>query len=176
MVAQADVFQLAVQLKVTIRKLQRDDLPKLEWYGEFKHYRYLFLRSYQGQVDGNRLMLVADVNDYPVGRLFIQFNSPSSKFSDGHTKAYLYSFHMMEMFRGQGIGTRLIHAAETILRKRKFQYAIIAVAKDNEGALRLYQGQDYVIYGEDKGKWQYYDHRRRVRQVHEPCWLLEKKL
>lgn len=176
MSAQADIFQLSIQLEVTIRKLQRHDLPKLEWHGQFKHYRHLFARSYQGQVDGNRLMLVADVNDYPVGRLFIQFYSPRSKVSDGRTKAYLYSFHVMEIFRGQSIGTRLIHAAETVLHKKKFHVAKIAVARDNEGALKLYQRQNYHIYGESEGRWQYHDHRGRVRYVHEPCWLLEKKL
>lgn len=176
MSAQADIFQLSIQLKVTIRKLRRNDLRKLEWHGEFRHYRRLFLRSYKGQVDGSRLMLIADVNDYPVGRLFVQFYSPRSKVSDGRTKAYLYSFHVMEMFRGQSIGTRLIHAAEAVLRKKKFRLASIAVARENIGALSLYQRQDYVIYGEDKGKWHYQDHRGRVRYVHEPCWLLEKKL
>jgi len=176
MSAQAEINRLAIQLDVTIRKLRRDDLPKLEWYGEFKHYRRLFRRSYQGQVDGSRLMLVADVNDFPVGRLFIQFYSPKSRVSDGRTKGYLYSFHVMEMFRGQQIGTRLIHNAEAILRNRKFHKATIAVAKENIGALKLYQREDYVIYGEDKGQWQYYDHRGRVRSVNEPCWLLEKQL
>ncbi len=176
MSAQTDIFQLSLQLDVTIRKLEREDLPKLEWHGQFKHYRRLFARSYQGQVDGHRLMLVADVNDFPVGRLFIQLYSPRSKVSDGRTKAYLYSFHVMELFRGQGIGTRLIQAAETILKKKRFRYAKIAVARDNEGALRLYRRQNYRIYGESEGKWQYHDHRGRVRYVHEPCWLLEKNL
>lgn len=174
--AQLDISRLSIQLDVTIRKLHREDLRKLEWYGEFKHYRHLFLRSYQDQVKGNRLMLVADVNDFPVGRLFIQFYNPRSQVSDGQTRAYLYSFHVMEMFRGKSIGTRLIHSAESILLKKQFRYATIAVAKDNEGALRLYQGQNYHIYSENEGRWQYPDHRGHIRYVHEPCWLLEKTL
>lgn len=176
MSAQAEITQLAIYLNVTIRKLRCDDLPKLEWYGQFKHYRRLFKRSYQGQLDGTRLMLVADVNDFPVGRLFIQFYSPKSRVSDGHSKAYLYSFQVIEMLRGQQVGTRLIHCAESVLRKKKFLKATIAVAKDNMGALKLYQREDYIIYGEDEGRWQYYDHRGRVCSVHDPCWLLEKQL
>ncbi|MEM9953838.1 MAG: GNAT family N-acetyltransferase [Chloroflexota bacterium] len=176
MSAQIDFGQTTVELTVQIRQLQQSDLAKLEWYGQFSHYRRLFMRSYQGQVAGNRLMLVADVKDFPVGRLFIQFHSKGSRLSDGQTKAYLYSFHVMEMFRGQHIGTKLIHTAEDILNQRDFQYVTIAVSKENEGALRLYQRQGYTIYSDDAGQWQYRDHRGRVRYVNDPCWLLQKTL
>ncbi|MGB7339786.1 MAG: GNAT family N-acetyltransferase [Phototrophicaceae bacterium] len=176
MSAQTDIIDFTIHMDVSIRQLEQSDLPKLEWYGQFQHYRRLFLRSYQGQLAGNRILLVADVNDFPVGRLFIQLDSARSRLSDGHTKAYLYSFHVMEMFRGQHIGTQLIVTAENILRSRHFEIATIAVAKDNTGGLRLYQRQAYVIYGEEAGNWQYTDHRGHVQFVHEPCWLLQKTL
>ncbi|GAB5490579.1 MAG: hypothetical protein Phog2KO_07940 [Phototrophicaceae bacterium] len=174
---QTDHTQFAIQLDVTFRKLCEDDLPKLEWYGEFKHFRNLFRRSYQGQLRGERLMLVADVNDFPIGRLFIQYGHKGrSRLSDGRSKGYLYSFHLMEIFRGKGIGTQLIHTAEDILIRQNYSWATISVTKDNEGALRLYQGQGYSIFGEDEGKWHYHDHHGMVRYVHEPSFLLKKRL
>lgn len=176
MTAQDEVFELAVTLQVTIRKLKQSDLHLLEWYGQFKHYRRLFLKSYHGQLAGSRLMLVADVNDFPIGRLFIQFRKQNSRISDGKRRAYLYSFCVLDWFQGRGIGTQLIQAAETILSKRHYEVATIAVAKENEGALRLYQRQGYHIFGEEEGRWRYYDHRNRLCHVHEPCWLLEKLL
>lgn len=176
MTAQSDFAELSITLNVTIRQLIKDDLRKLEWHGEFKHYRRLFWRSYQGQLKNTRLMLVADVNNMPVGRLFIQFSSPRSKVSDGNSKAYLYSFNVMNVFRGHGLGTRLIQHAESILIQKDFRIATIAVSKENNGALRLYQRQNYTIYGEDEGRWQYYDHRGRLKRVYDPCWLLEKQL
>lgn len=176
MTAQDNEFELAVTLKVKVRKLEQDDLAKLEWFGQFIHYRRLFLRSYRGQLDGSRLMLVADINGFPIGRLFIQFRSKKASISDGRKRAYLYSFYVMELFQGQGIGTHLIKTAESILLERGFEVATIAVAKVNEGALRLYQRQGYHIFREEEGRWRYYDHNNILRHVHEPCWLLEKML
>ncbi|MGJ3238518.1 MAG: GNAT family N-acetyltransferase [Anaerolineae bacterium] len=176
MSTQAELGQLEIQVNILIRRLQADDLPRLEWYGQFRHYRRLFRRSYQGQLRGNRLLLVADVRGFPVGRLFIQFYSPNSQVSDGRTRAYLYSFQVMEMFQGHGIGTRLIQSAEMVLRQRNFQYASIAVAKNNDGALSLYERHNYIIVAEDDGKWSYLDHRGRECHVDEPCWMLEKTL
>lgn len=176
MTSQADFTQFGIHLDVTIRQLREDDLPKLEWYGQFKHYRNLFRRSYDGQVKGYRFMLVAIVNDFPIGRLFIQYGQSRSRLSDGRNRGYLYSFQVMDIFRGQGIGTALIQRAEEVLYDRNFNWVTISVTKDNDGALRLYQRQGYQVFGEDEGKWHYQDHRGRVQQVHEPCWLLKKRL
>lgn len=169
-------LQISLNLQVTIRKLRYEDLRKLEWYGQFLHFRRLFLRSYEGQQDGSRFLLVADVKGFPIGRLFIQFGNKNSRLSDGTSRAYLYSFHVMEVFQGQGIGSRLIRVAESLLLQRDFRYANIAVVKTNEGALRLYQREGYKIYNEDEGRWSYIDHRGNEQKVHEPCWLLEKCL
>lgn len=176
MTAQDEAFEIALNLEVKIRRLEQADLRKLEWYGQFKHYRRLFLRSYHGQLEGSRLMLVADMNDFPIARLFIQFYSKNTRISDGKNRAYLYSFYVMDMFQQQGIGTRLIQAAETLLSQRAYRTATIAVAKENAGALRLYQRQGYRIFSEEEGRWRYHDHRGKLRHVHEPCWLLEKDL
>jgi ribosomal protein S18 acetylase RimI-like enzyme len=177
MTAQDESLEIAVSFTITIRKMHYDDLRKLEWYGQFTHFRRLFLRSYQGQQDGSRFLLVADAKGFPIGRLFIQFgNKKNTKLSDGVTRAYLYSFQVMEVFQGQGLGTRLIRVAESLLVQRGFRLATIGVVKTNEGALRLYQREGYEIYGEDEGRWRYIDHRGIEQKVHEPCWLLEKSI
>ncbi|MEL6402864.1 MAG: GNAT family N-acetyltransferase [Chloroflexota bacterium] len=176
MTEQMDNVSFDISVQVSIRQLRKDDLRKLEWHGQFTHYRRLFMRSYQGQRKGNRHLLVATVNDFPIGRLFIQFSSPRRDNIDEYLRGYLYSFHLMEMFRGQGIGTHLIQRAENILHQHHFDYATIAVAQTNDGARRLYQRHGYDIVEEDEGKWSYYDHLGRLQTVNEPCWLLEKRL
>lgn len=176
MTAQDERLEIALNLRLRIRKLRHDDLAKLEWYGQFSHFRNLFARSYQGQREGKRFLLVADLKDFPIGRLFIQFGEKNSRFSDGSSRAYLYSFQVMELFQGFGIGTRLIRIAEALLIQHKFSIATIAVVKTNEGALRLYQREGYKIYGEDEGRWSYFDQFGNEQKIHEPCWLLEKHL
>lgn len=167
---------LTVDLSVHLRLAVRDDLPKLEWYGQYTHYRHLFRRAFREQQLGRRLMLVADCNSFPIGQLFVQLRAADPKVADGVGRAYLYGFRVMEMFRGRGIGTALLEEAEALALERQFRWATIAVAKDNEGARRLYERLGYRIFRDDPGLWNYRDHEGNLRWVNEPCWMLEKEL
>jgi ribosomal protein S18 acetylase RimI-like enzyme len=165
---------LTMTLPLTIRAMCAEDLQKLEWYGQYRHFRHVFARSYHDQASGKRHLLIADFNGFPIGRLFVLLRSRNLVVADGKHRAYLYSFAVLEMFQSMGIGSHLIRAAEQLLLERGFNTATLAVAKDNAGALRLYQRHHYRIFGEDDGRWRYTDHRGNVRQVVEPAWLLEK--
>lgn len=161
-----------VQMPIVLRLATRSDLPKLEWYGQYTHFRRVFQRTYQDQLMGRRLMLIADSNNFPIGQIFVLLDSNR----DNQRRIYLYSLRVMEMFRGFGIGSRLVEEAEYIARERDYEWASIGVAKDNLSARRLYERLDYKIFREDEGRWSYLDHEGRTRHVHEPCWLLEKRL
>jgi ribosomal protein S18 acetylase RimI-like enzyme len=163
-------------MPLTIRAMSAEDLQKLEWYGQYRHFRNVFARSYHDQAMGKRHLLVADFNGFPIGRLFILLRSRNLVVADGKHRAYLYSFAVLDMFQSMGIGSHLIRAAEEVLIERGFSTATLAVAKENDGALRLYQRHHYRIFAEDDGRWRYTDHRGVVRQVVEPAWLLEKTL
>lgn len=167
---------LTVELPVELRLATYDDLPKLEWYGQYTHFRVLFRRTYQEQLQHRRLMLVADCNDFPIGHIFIQLSGGEQHMADGRRRAYLYSLRVMDMFQGRGIGTHLLDEAEQIAREHDFRWTTIAAAKDNPRARRLYERLGYHVFSEDEGNWSYTDHRNRVRYVHEPCWVLEKRL
>lgn len=163
-------------LDVTIRPAIKSDIPKLEWHGQYSHFRRMFRRAYYEQMRGRRLILVADKDDFPVGHIFVQFVSSNTQIADGAQRAYLYSFRVMEQFRCQGIGTRLLQEAQKLLHNRGYRTAIIAVAKHNQDARRLYERLGYYIFAQDPGRWQYTDHCGVVQHVSEPCWLLKKSL
>jgi ribosomal protein S18 acetylase RimI-like enzyme len=91
-------------------------------------------------------------------------------------RAYLYSLRVMEMFRGLGIGSRLIHEAEAIVTSMNYTWVTIAAAKTNSKARKLYERMGYRVFADDPGEWSYTDHRNIVQYVHDPCWLLEKNL
>ncbi|MBZ0302259.1 MAG: GNAT family N-acetyltransferase [Anaerolineae bacterium] len=165
---------LSVQIPVTLRTATPEDLPKLEWYGQYRHFRGLFRRTFREQQADRRLMLVADVNDFPIGHIFIQLKPEIQLGVPPH--AYFYSFRVMEMFRNRGIGTLLMSEAEAQALEHGLEWATIAAAKDNHGARRLYERLGYRVFASDEGSWSYIDHRGRTRSVNEPCWLLEKHL
>lgn len=166
---------LTLRLAVKFRPAEWDDLPKLEWHGEYTHFRRVFRNTFDEQSTGRRLMLLADVNGYPIGQIFIQLENADDWWQGGK-RAYLYSLRVMDVFRHQGIGTALIGEAERILSGRNYDSISIAVAKDNPRARRLYERLGYVIVAEDSGRWQYVDHEGRTRHISEPCWILEKWL
>jgi ribosomal protein S18 acetylase RimI-like enzyme len=168
--------RINLSIPIHFRVAGVEDLPKLEWYGQYTHYRNLFRKAYREQLLGKRVILVADSNHFPIGHIFIQFIDPDWNDIFGKRRAYLYSLRVMEMFRGYGIGTRLIQQAEEIMLDRDCDLAMIAVSKENHRARRLYERLNYRVFGDDAGNWSYLDHEGRTRYVHEPCWLLQKEI
>lgn len=167
---------LSVTMEVVIRQARYEDVEGLEWYGLFAHLRHLFRRAYNEQQKGRRHMLIADCKGFPVGRLFIQFTATNPQIADGVSRGYLYSFYVMDLFRGNGIGKMLLHEAEMLLLSRGFQWATLAVAKDNPRAMQLYASRGYSIFDESPGLWRYHDHEGILRHVEEPSWLVCKNL
>ena len=172
--AALDHISLTVELPIHIRIATSEDIPHLEWYGQYKHYRNLFRKGYLEQLQNKRLIIVADCNDFPIGYLFMQLQSNNPRIANGRSRVYFYSFRVMEMFQGKGIGTQLLTEAENMMMDRGFRSSTIAVAKENIAAQRLYERLGYRIFAEDPGKWSYTDHKGDIRRVEEPCWILEK--
>jgi ribosomal protein S18 acetylase RimI-like enzyme len=167
---------LAVEFSIVVRLATAADLPKLEWFGQFTHFRNLFHRTFREQQQGRRLMLIADCNGFPIGQIFVQLHSDEFNQPHGQRRAYLYSLRVMDMFQGKGIGTLLLDRAETNAAKAGFLWTSIAAAKDNLAARRMYEHRGYRVFAEDSGDWNYLDHQGKVQHVHEPCWILEKRL
>ncbi|MCS6872724.1 MAG: GNAT family N-acetyltransferase [Anaerolineae bacterium] len=167
---------LDLHLKVTFRLAERDDLPKLEWYGKYTHFRRVFQRTYEEQLRGERLMLLADVNGFPIGQIFIQLDKQAEQLQAGGKHAYLYSLRVMDAFQRQGLGSALLREAEALLRERGYTSVSIAAAKENDAARRLYERHGFQVVDEDAGRWSYVDHEGVTHYVNEPCWIMEKWL
>jgi len=166
--------QVHLPLEITIRPAVQEDLPRLEMEGIFLRFRRIFHKAYHEMLRGDRLMLVAACEDALVGRLFILYRSSDNQIADGKNRAYLYSFYVLPAFRGKGLGTHMVRYAESLLIEKGFKSVTIAVAKDNDGAFRLYSRLNYHIMREDKGRWSYTDHRGKTHHMNEPCWIMQK--
>jgi ribosomal protein S18 acetylase RimI-like enzyme len=166
--------ELRLMMPVVLRRAEARDLPLLEWFGRYAKYRRVFWRTFQQQERGERLMLVADCNGFPVGQVFVFFHNGERP--EHGARAYMYSLRVMEMFRGHGIGTALIHAAERASENQGCVVMSLGVAKTNRRARALYERLGYKVYGEDSGEWAYVDQHGKRRKVTEPSWVLEKKL
>lgn len=156
---------------VVIRNATDLDLPAMEWEGEYRRYRRLYRIAMDEAKAGRRIVLVAEVAGRIIGQVIAQLNRADS---DG--TGYLYAFRVRPEWRNRGIGTRLIVEAENALLSIGFRRTLIAVARDNPGARRLYERMGYSLFAEDAGEWSFIDDRGRLQHVVEPSWLMEKSL
>ena len=160
-----------------IRHATRDDLPSLEWDGQFTHYRHLFAQAFHRAEEGEAVLWVAELPPTClIGQLFVQLESHQTELADGSSRAYIYSFRVQQPYRGAGIGTLLMHNAETDLRKRGYHRITLNVGRDNPDARRLYMRFGYIVVADEPGRWSYLDHNGHRRHVNEPSWRMEKEL
>ena len=162
----------------SIRQLEVDDLPRLEWEGAFSHFRRLYEMAYWRSLKGNAVLWVADLPEKKVvGQLFVLLKSEHDrKVADGRTRAFVHSFRVRPECRGAGIGSVLLRHAEKDLIERRFRWVALNVARDNAGAIRFYERAAYERVGKEAGRWSYVDHLGQERHVHEPSWRMQKDL
>lgn len=163
--------------QVVIRQVAEEDLPALEWNGQYKHFRRLFRQAFNRAKQGASILWIAELPRAGiVGQVFVQLMSHRTDLADGETRAYVYAFRVRPEFRGEGIGTTLMEIAEEDLRQRGFQQVSLNVGRNNPDARRLYERLGYRVVAPEPGIWSYIDHRGRRRQVEEPAWRMEKEL
>ncbi|MGQ0603178.1 MAG: GNAT family N-acetyltransferase [Anaerolineales bacterium] len=183
---------------IRIRPARENDLPALEWDGEYRHYRRVYQQTFDDVRKGRRLMLLAVAENAIIGQVFVQLQggtdwgarggttaeeplgstlprSPTAR-SRGGKRGYVYAFRVKPDWRRRGVGRQLMAAAETELLRRGFHLAVIAVAQNNPDARRLYERLGYVVFSEDAGIWHYTDADGVQRRVEEPSWLMDKRL
>ena len=70
-------------------------------------------------------------------------------------QAYLYldDFSVTAAYRGSGIGTELMRAAETYAREIGIPAVVLHVEKTNESAFRFYERLGYAIFRDDGNRY-----------------------
>ncbi len=169
--------EIGEQVPLTIRPVMAEDLIKMEWGGEYQHFRRVYAEAFHRMQRGYSILWVADLPETGIiGQVFIQFICDRPELADGIERAYLYSFRVRSAFRSKGIGTHMMDIVEDDLRKRGFHYVTLNVARNNPRAQQLYVRRGYQVVAPEPGVWSYLDDRGVVRKVEEPAWRMEKAL
>ena len=104
--------------ELLIRPLTYEDLPALEWDGEYTHYRRLYRQAYQNACKGNTVMWIAELSGKGIiGQLFVQLTSARKELADGKSRAFIYGFRVRSGFRASGVGSRLLQTIEAEQRQ-----------------------------------------------------------
>jgi len=163
--------------EVYIRQAEKDDLPALEWDGEYTHFRRLYADTFSMVQQGYAIMWIAELNGSGlIGQCFISLKGNRPELADGISRAYLYGFRVRPNFRNQGIGTQMMKTIEADLKERGFTQVALNVGLDNQDARRFYNRLGYLIVGSEPGFWSYIDDNGKRRDVHEPAWRMVKDL
>jgi ribosomal protein S18 acetylase RimI-like enzyme len=163
------------QLK--IRLMVQDDLPDLEWDGEYAHFRRMYREIYQTTLKGKSMMWVAEILDLGlIGQVFVQLDSSRPELADGATRAYIYGFRVKADYRHFGVGARLLQTVESELKRRRYRWVTLNVGRDNPDAQRFYERYGYSVAAAESGRWSYMDDQNYRHEVNEPAWRMEKRL
>ena len=160
--------QFEIRGHVTIRSVRASDLPKLEWFGAYAHFRELYQRTWHDHLAGRRLMLVADLDGFPIGQVWLDVVPTDF--------AYLYALRVMEPLQGLGIGTHLIQSAEALAISHGYRQIQLAVERSNVGARRLYERLGFQVYTQRVDAWSYTDHHGQTHWVQEDVFVMRKPL
>lgn len=130
--------RLALPLNATFRRCRAEHLRKLEWFGSLTAHRQIIEEAYEGQQQGCGLMLVCDVNSFPVAQLWIRFMG-----QEDLRVARFWALRVLEPFQGKGIATSLLLLAEGVAAKHGFHRAEVGAERHNRRACRLYTAAGY---------------------------------
>lgn len=163
--------------EIVIRPLTKNDLPALEWDGQYTHFRNLFLDLYKKiEKDMAKAWVAVSRENRMIGQVFLQMTSERLELANGWDRAYLYSLRVRPEYQNLGIGSKLIRVVEGTLLQMGFTQLTLNVARDNQAAIRLYQRFGFKIVADEPGVWSYPDHHGVWRTVSEPSWRMEKQL
>ncbi len=163
--------------QVLIRQANGDDLPALEWNGEYTHFKRLYADTYAMVQQGKAIIWIAEMNGSGlIGQCFVSLKGSRPELADGSTRAYIYGFRVQSHYRNQGIGTSMMQIIEADLKKRGYHQVTLNVGQENLNAQRFYYRLGYTLDGSDPGYWSYIDDKGKRRDVHEPAWRLIKDL
>jgi len=159
------------QVKVMLRSVAESDLPALEWWGWHDAHREIIRSVFEQSLRGESVMIVADSGGFPIGQAWIDLMTKKDKGA-----GVLWAVRVIPGFRGCGIGSRLILAAEQSLRNLGYEMAEIGVELGNEGARHLYRKMGYREIGRELDNRTYRDPGGTERVLITDQWILRKSL
>ena len=142
--------------------------------------RHWFTDHLARQQRGGGVLLVAWLDDRPVGEVFMECE-PATEPEVRRQLPGVPRLDHLEVpgpFQGRGIGTALIGAAEGTARQLGHERIALGVGLDNPKARRLYERLGYAAWGHGTvvGSWVEYPDAGPPVTLSEVCDMLVKRL
>jgi len=154
-----------MQLTLTVRDFEPEDLADMEWSGGPEHLTAL-AETLQASFAGEAAMVVVAL---PNGRLIANGGVDFRKYADA---GLIWMLSVHETFQGMGVGTWMIQALEDRIVARGLATARMGVEHDNPRAAALYRRRGYREVGAEVESWPTSGGRTYVTV----CTVLERDL
>ena len=158
--------------EMEIRPLQQGDVRHLEWHGG-ADLRSFYEWQWDRHREGESEVLVAIFNGLPVGQVALHWDGKPA-----HPGVPdIQSLRVMPLFRGLGLGSKLIEACEMEASRRTCGKIGLAVGLDNPKARKLYERLGYIADGPTYiDRWDYVNAQGEMVVVEEHVVDLIKDL
>ena len=120
--------------KIAIRPCAERDLDHFGVFGSDIHVQYC--RDEFAQTERIVILVAVSDDDVPVGKIHVHLDH-------GEGAVWLEAAAVARLVQGQGIGTSLVQAAETLAVERGYRIAELGVEDSNPQARRLYERLGY---------------------------------
>ncbi|HUC99274.1 MAG TPA: GNAT family N-acetyltransferase [Candidatus Polarisedimenticolaceae bacterium] len=164
-------IHFSLELELTIRPCARHELSRLEWYGLYTEHRQLIEDAFRRQQAGEVIMLVADLDGFPVGQTWLDLSARAAD-----SVGVIWALRVLPVLRNHGIGTQLMIAAERLLSQRGYRCAELTVDQQEPRACRFYERLGYRSAGSADGLLSYTTPEEKSVGLNLQLWILRKRL
>ena len=163
--------------QVNIRLLREEDLPALEWDGEYTRYRKIYQEVYRNLARGISFPYVAETaEDGIIGQVFLTRKDPNPAYAGRMRYFFLSSFRIKEPFRDRGLGNRLMEICFRQTREQRLRDIFLNCASDNVRARKKKKKHGFRIVRFDEGNWTYVNHEGLVVSEKQSAYLMRRTL
>ncbi len=162
---------------VTIRLIREEDLPELEWNGEYSRYRKVYQEVFRNSQKGISFPFVAETEeDGIIGQVFLTIKEPNPLYTGRSGYFFLSSFRIKEAFRGRGLGGLLLQTCEKEARAHRLRDIFLNCSTDNNRARHFYERHSFRIVRIDEGNWTFVNDEGLVVSEKQSAFLMKKTL
>lgn len=162
---------------VIIRLLREEDLPALEWDGEYRRYRRIYREVFRNSQKGISFPLVAETpKDGIIGQVFLTQKEPNPNFTANSRYYFLSSFRIKPQFRGMGLGSRLLRTCEDQAKLHHLRDIYLNCAVANHRARWFYLDHGFHVIRIDNSDWTFVDDEGFIRTEPQHAYLMKKTL
>lgn len=158
--------------RVRIRVVDERDLPLLEWHGG-ADLRAFYREALNAHAQGLITYLVSELNGFPIGQVIVHWSGKESVPGVPDVQ----SLRVHPAFRGQGVGSKLLEAAESVVANAGHSHVTLSVGVKNPQAQKLYERCGYEVASKVyEDSWETINADGHPTRFHEVIFDMMKRL